>query len=146
MPKLYTIVSILASTINKFSEALYNNPSNKNKYIKRIFEHIDDCENKLKSLMNERHNLLWKLVARNQTEIIDFVINTKYLPNYTSSDMKFISTGFYGMKLSKRYLISSFENLKIYEHKSVENCTKVTGIVSRFVSSTKHSLILKLYP
>ena len=36
--------------------------------------------------------------------------------------------------------------LKIYEHKSVENCIKVTGIVSRFVSSTKHSLILKLYP
>ena len=111
VPKLYTIVSILVPTINKFSETLYNNPSNKNKYIKRIFEHIDDCENKLKSLMNESHNLLWKLVARNQTEIIDFVINTKYLPNYTSSDMKFISTGFYGMKLSKRYLISSFENL-----------------------------------
>ena len=146
VPKLYTIVSILASTIYKFSEPLYDNTSNKNKYIKQIFEHIDDCEYKLKSLVNESNNLLWKSVARNQTETIDFVINTKYLPRHTSSDMKFISTGFFNMKLSKRYLISSFENLKIYEHKSVENCIKLTGIVSRYVSSTKHSLILKLYP
>ncbi|CAF2885966.1 unnamed protein product [Rotaria sp. Silwood2] len=143
---LHKIVRILASTINKFDGPLYQNSLNKNKYIKVILKHLDDSENELKVLMHENQNHLWKLVAKNHYETIDFVKNANYLPNYTSSDMECISTGYYGMKLSERYLTNSIDHIKIYEHQTVENCIKVTGIVSRFASATKHSSILKFYP
>ncbi|CAF3499792.1 unnamed protein product [Rotaria sp. Silwood1] len=55
-------------------------------------------------------------------------------------------TGCYGMNISKRYFINSINHMKIFQHKSIENCIKVVGIASRFVSGTKHSSVLKFYP
>ncbi|CAF4069525.1 unnamed protein product, partial [Rotaria sordida] len=107
---------------------------------------MNDSENKLKYLMNENQNNLWKLTAKNLKEIIDFVTNTKYLPRYTPSKIESISTGFYAMKLSKRYFTNSIDHMKIYEHQTIENCIKVVGINSRFVSGVKYCSIFKFYP
>ncbi|CAF4609390.1 unnamed protein product [Rotaria sp. Silwood2] len=144
--KLDKIVSILASTINKFDESLYKNVSKKNEHVKLILEHINDSENELQYLMDKNQNNSWHLAAKNLNEIIDFITNTKYLPRYTPSKIESISTGYYAMKLSKRYLNNSVDHLKIYEHQSIENCIKVVGINSRFVSGIKHCSIFKFYP
>ncbi|CAF0809535.1 unnamed protein product [Adineta steineri] len=146
VPKLNEIVCILVSTINKFDGPLYKDDSYKNKYVKTIMEHINDSTNELQELMNKNKNYRYELVARNRNEIIDFVKNTKYLPAYTISNIRSISTGYYSMKLSERYFVNSINQIKIYEHDHVENCIKVVGIASRFTSVKKHTLILKFDP
>ncbi|CAF3152864.1 unnamed protein product [Rotaria sp. Silwood2] len=70
----------------------------------------------------------------------------QYLPRYTPSKIKSISTGFYAMKLSKRYFTNFIDHTKIYKHQTIENCIKVVRISSRFVSGVKHCLIFKFYP
>lgn len=143
--KLNKIVSILASTINKFDVPLFNDSSNKNKYVNRILQHINDSENELKELMNKNQNHLWNVVAGNPTEVIHFIQDTTYIPKYTMSDIELISTGYYTLKVSERYFTNSINQIKVFEHKRNKNCIKIIGISSRFTSSKKHSLILRFY-
>jgi PHD finger protein/SWIM zinc finger len=142
IPKLYRIIAILAATINKYSPSLYQNNSNKDEYVDQILEHINDNQNELESTVYQDKNN-WELCAKNNQELFDFLNKESFASHIDKVNIVDIATGSYGVKLSKRYLTHSIDNIKIYQHQTVDHCVKITGIKSRFKSNKQHQILLK---
>ena len=60
--------------------------------------------------MNKNQNHLWNVVAENPIEVIHFIKTTKYIPKYPTSDVEFLSTGYYTLKVSQRYFTNSINH------------------------------------